>query len=212
VRLLPLLALGLRLLVACGGSPTSPAATCGKVSPCGGDVVGDWTIVASCQTGIQFDFAFCPQYTIDASGLATTGTFSLKEDQSYTVATTAGGSFEVDFPSSCVAAGTTCADLTPAVQTVLEQMLGPALQSVTCAGDAACACTVLPVPSDNNGSGTYVLSGTAFIATPADGTPLVSYDYCSQRNTLHLETLDPTMSTGPGGQPAIVYDIVAERP
>jgi hypothetical protein len=60
---------------------------------------------------------------------------------------------------------------------------GPALQSVTCTGAAGCACTVLPVPSDNNGSGTYVLSGTAFIATPADGTPLVAYDYCTQGNT-----------------------------
>jgi hypothetical protein len=203
----------LTLLPACGGSsrPANLGPTCGQVQPCGGDVVGDWTIATSCQSGLQFAFSFCPDPTINPTGLATTGTFSLRADLTYTVATTAAGSLEIDFPASCIASGSSCADLTPSVQSALATMLGPGLQSVTCSGTAACACTVFPVPSVTDGSGSYALSGSTVTTTPADGSAPMTFDFCAQGQTLHLMTLNPSM-IGPGGQPAIVYDIVAQKP
>jgi hypothetical protein len=201
------------LLLGCGGSSrsTNLRPTCGQVQPCGGDVVGDWTIGASCQMGLHFDFSFCPNPTIDPSGLATTGTFSLTADFMYTAATNAAGSFDIDFPASCVPSGMTCADLTATVQGMVAPNLGPGLQSVSCAGTTACVCTVFPIPSVTNESGTYTVSGNAITTTAASGTSITTFDYCVQGNTLHLVTLDPSMA-GPGGQPAVVYDVVAERP
>jgi hypothetical protein len=35
--------------------------------------------------------------------------------------------------------------------------------------------------------------------------------YCVQGSTLHLITVDPSMSTGPGGQATIVKDIVGQK-
>ena len=213
LRLLPVLPLALAPLLACGGAsrPANLGATCGQVQPCGGDLTGDWTIAASCQMGLHFAFSSCPNPTINPSGLATTGTFSFHPDLTYTVATTSAGSLEIDFPATCIASRTTCADLTPSVESALSTMLGPGLQSVTCSGTAACACTVYPTPSVTNGSGSYALAGTTITNMPADGSAPSTFDYCVVDKVLHLVTVDPNM-IGPTGLPAIVYDVVAERP
>jgi hypothetical protein len=187
-----------------GGAPPAPtlASTCGKVDPCGGDPTGDWTIATSCQMGLKFDFTVCADaYTIDASGLATTGTFSMNADKTYSVATSSGGSFAVTFPASCLA-GQTCADILPSVQSVLAQEVGPGLGSVTCAGSGACVCTVFPNQTSTNESGNWAASGTSLTTMATGSTTATTFGYCVDGKTMHLMMLDP----------GIVYDIIAQRP
>jgi hypothetical protein len=200
-------------LLACGGTSgnrVGAGANCGTVQPCGGDVVGNWTIVDSCQLGIHFDFDFCADETVDATGLATTGTFSMNADLSYGVSTRAGGSFQVQFPASCVTGGS-CAELASTVASALVPMLGTGLQGVSCAGAGACVCTAVVVSSTNDEAGTYAVMGTFFNAMPAGDTTFVAHDYCVEGDTMHLVSLDPGGATGPDGRPAIIYDVVSRR-
>jgi hypothetical protein len=49
------------LLLGCGGEAGGPGASCGKVQPCGGDVVGAWNMVAVCEDPAAFQSAFAMQ-------------------------------------------------------------------------------------------------------------------------------------------------------
>ena len=58
------------LLAGCGGSSDGGGGggSCGKVSPCGGSLVGTWTITSSCESVSNFTVgAECPGATIDES-------------------------------------------------------------------------------------------------------------------------------------------------
>ena len=48
-----LICFGVAGLVGCGGDDDGPGASCGKVQACGGDVVGDWEVVAGCVDGTR---------------------------------------------------------------------------------------------------------------------------------------------------------------
>jgi len=54
------------LLGGCGGSSGDGGGSCGKVPPCGGSLVGTWTITSSCESVSNFtDGTECPGATID---------------------------------------------------------------------------------------------------------------------------------------------------
>ena len=74
------------LLAGCGGSSDGGGGgSCGKVSPCGGSLVGTWTITASCESVSNFTVgAECPGATIDESQITTSGTLVFNADMTFT--------------------------------------------------------------------------------------------------------------------------------
>ncbi|HLK93812.1 MAG TPA: hypothetical protein VKZ18_28225 [Polyangia bacterium] len=205
-------ALGL-LLVGAGlaGCSGSSGGACGQVDPCGGDVVGSWSIVGSClspegmfSSERQALFAgFCTKGGASAvegdhQTASWVGAWSFAETMSYSVSILA----TVDESFTCTD-GETCgaldAELTTAESTY------PTLQAAGCTGSAgSCACTV-QWASFNADSGTYAASGTALSLAATTGVPTAQIGYCVQGNTMHWI---PTASVSAGPP---FPDIVAVR-
>jgi hypothetical protein len=69
-----------------GGSDSESAASCGKVTACGGDIVGTWKVVAACSNGSSAapSNSTCPGET-DTSSVTASGTATFNSDMTYTV-------------------------------------------------------------------------------------------------------------------------------
>src|SRR5450432_3079177 len=172
-----------------GGGDTSTATgggSCGQVQPCGGAIVGSWKVSSSCILDASFQ--------MDASSICTTATIALKKvtgvggityggDQTYQSTGTLSIDFTLSLPTTCFAAGKTCADLQT---TYTKQMqTDPTLTSATCASSGSTCVCQLSTTQDATESGTYTTSGTIVSSTPAGGT--VSNDsYCVKVNELPL--------------------------
>src|SRR3954470_13029143 len=70
------------LMAGCGGDGKGGgAASCGKVAPCGGSLVGTWTVSSSCDSPTNFTGgAACPGATIDESQVKVTGLLTFGAD------------------------------------------------------------------------------------------------------------------------------------
>jgi hypothetical protein len=194
------------LVAACGSDNKTNdfggAHKCGEVAPCGGDVVGSWTVADSCIGVPQEDTdqldalkQQCPQLTYrtssDAAGIA------LFTADTYAFGFAATATIKLRFPASCIG-GLGCA----AAGQLLGSYLAAAGSSLTCTGSGNCDCTVTAtVPYAD--SGTYTKSGTTLTLTGAGGTsPL---PYCVEGSTLHVITLDGTAMNN------VVADIVGTK-
>ncbi|MGO9835065.1 MAG: hypothetical protein ACLP1X_12695 [Polyangiaceae bacterium] len=64
-------------------SPNSASGSCGKVAPCGGDVVGTWKIVDSCDEGSSLSTAnsSCPGETGQVTSMSASGTATFNSDR-----------------------------------------------------------------------------------------------------------------------------------
>jgi hypothetical protein len=209
------------LVAGCSGSP---ATSCGAVAPCGGEVVGSWSIVTSClsPTGMfatekqAFFGQFCAGGTSDAGAASDaggtsgvkddvasaswTGSWSFGSTMSYTVSILA----TVHESFTC-ADGETCTALDSEIKAA--QANYPTLQSAGCtagSGGASCTCTV-EWSSLNDESGTYGNSGTALSLAPSGGLPTAQIGYCVQGDTMHWI---PTVSVASGPP---YPDLVAKR-
>jgi len=178
-------------LSACGSSGSG---TCGQVAPCGGDIVGDWTIVDAC---LSFNGAaplgdFCPTATVDAAGIDPSGMVSYRPDLTYSATITLSGTIALTIPTSCLTiqgVTLTCAQLDQAAKQALIDNPDPSIQSISCAGSSACVCTVQMTPQTSMGSGTYTTSGTLLIENGGAGS-----NYCVQGSELHV--ISTSMSMG----------------
>src|SRR5689334_9941313 len=100
------------MVSSCGGG----GGTCGAAAPCGGEIVGTWSISSSClSANISMFEADCPAATATGVGLKITGTITYGADMTYTSQTTTTGSVRVTFPRDCIGT-TTCADIQPALR------------------------------------------------------------------------------------------------
>ena len=164
------------------------ASSCGT-APCGGDIVGDWTITESCLTfPMESPIADCPSATVNTSGFDVTGNISYRSDLSYSGTLTIGGSFALTLPPSCLTVQgitLTCGQVDQAVKQAMIDMPDPTIQSVSCTGSGSCVCTFQLTPMPGTTAGTYTTSGTQLIE---DGTS--TSNYCAKGSELHV------MSTG----------------
>lgn len=196
-------------LTACGGGS---GGSCGKVEPCGGNLVGHWVVSGSCvnKAALMTDLAdvfatLCPEFSVGTINYKVSGSLTFNTDMSYAFDLMEAADFKLNFPASCVqSVGATCAD----VQATLADPTDPTT-SVTCAGTSGCTCTFVTAPSTSSDTGTYTLAGTAAMLTNASGTS--GGEYCVQGNDLHLTEVDRTMNMGPMGQATINQDIVAKK-
>jgi hypothetical protein len=188
-------ALGLTML-SCGGSSGS----CGKVSPCGGDVVGTYNVSAACFDTAALSMnliADCPGASANISGLSVSGSASFNADTTYSVTETISATVSETLPASCLMMNgvtITCAQLDQAIQMLLTQIPGT-YQSAHCSGGSSCTCTFTLVPQTTSETGTYTTSGTTITTTDSTGSTSSS-EYCVQGNELHMLEVDMTMAMG----------------
>lgn len=193
-------------LSACGGGNGS----CGKVQPCGGSVVGNWTISGECLNAASLNndiMADCPGATVSTSGLKVSGNVTFDANGNYTVMETISLSATETLPASCLStSGLTCAQL----DQLIKQSVATdpsTFQSASCTGTSSCTCRFTLAPQTTNESGTYTTSGTSLVLSgSADAA-----QYCAQGNELHLMTLNMTMPMGPMGQANIDTDLVLTK-
>jgi hypothetical protein len=195
-------------LSACGGSNGN----CGKVQPCGGSPVGNWTLSTYCVNGSGMTGnASCPGATADVSGLRQTGTFSFGADMTYQENIMETGTLRVSYPMSCLTSGTvmmTCADLDAQFKALVGQ--GSSFQAAACSGTSTCTCTLTLAAQTIMKQGTYQTSGTNLSLLANDGTS-DGGAYCVQDNNLHLITLGTSMSMGTMGTVTINSDVVLTK-
>ncbi len=173
-------------LSACGSSGSG---TCGKVAPCGGDIVGDWTIVDAC---LSFNGAsplgdFCPSGTVDAGGINASGMVSYRSDLTYSATITLSGTIALNIPISCLTiqgVTLTCAQLDQAAKQALIDNPDPSIQSIGCEGPGDCVCTAQMTPQTSMSNGSYTTSGTSLIQNGGAAST-----YCVQGSELHVMSM-----------------------
>ena len=202
------------LLSACSSSSGS----CGKVQPCGGDIVGDYKISSVCVNNgtiamqIQQYLPNCPQLTANVSSFQVTGTESFNADLTYNADEMVTAAGQAMVPPSCLQSGgitLTCGELDLLLQQLIATSPGQ-LQSAHCTGSTTCVCGFVLAPMHLVQMGTYTTSGTNITLTASDGT-YAANQYCVKGNELHLVTVNATMPIGSMGQVNIDSDTVETR-
>ena len=188
-------ALGLTMS-SCGGGNGS----CGKVQPCGGSVVGNYSVSVACFDNAALTMQIgmsCPGASINISGLNVSGSGSFNADMTYSINETISASLSETIPPSCLTMSgitLTCAQLDQSIQAILTQSPGT-YQSAHCAGSSSCTCTFVLAPQTTSETGTYTTSGTIITTTDSTGASSSS-SYCVQGNELHMLSVDMTMPMG----------------
>jgi hypothetical protein len=185
------------LVPACGDES---GGSCGKVQPCGGNLVGNYSVSAACSTdptgGMDFGFN-CPEASVGTPAISVSGSASFNADLTYTMATTLSATAKVMFPPSCLAPQTggltlTCDQINQLVPLLIASMPGT-IQSATCAGGDTCTCTVTLVPQMTSESGTYNTSGNTLTTIDTSTGQVFGGQYCVQGNEVHYIQVDATM-------------------
>jgi len=183
-----------------GGSGTC---TSTSVTPCGGNLVGTWTVAPSCLTvSGNLDLTMlglgCLSAPITGGTLNVTGTLTANADGSLSDNTTVVGYEQFMLPASCLNISGT---------SVVCNMLGTPLSifgytTVTCTEEASggCSCTGMVhqdggigvVSSNPLTIGRYQTAGNSF--TTSDGQFDTSYAYCVTGNEMNVtpQTTSPT--------------------
>jgi hypothetical protein len=195
----------LSVFSSCGGG------SCGKVQPCGGNVVGSWKASGSCVNSASFSSVLgmgCVG-TTGSAHLSVSGTVNYNADMTYAAALTESGTVSITLPPACRMQGAitlTCSQTDQQVKANLAASANAAFETVSCSGsDASCTCRVTVTNLPMSDAGTFSTSGT--MLTMTSGTT----DYCVTGNELHLISVDTTMPMGPMGQVVIASDVVLTR-
>jgi hypothetical protein len=173
--------LAVAMLSGCGGEG---GGTCGVAAPCGGDIVGTWTVTSACVTANVTGFLTnCPSATLSISDLRITGTTAYDADLTYTQDTVASGTDVVTLPRECIGA-LTCADL---AASFLQE--NPPPTSVTCwAAGSGCACA-LGVPTQSTiETGTYTTTSAGLLTQTKTGGAPGQANYCVKGTTLTVSS------------------------
>ncbi len=153
------------VVAGCGGEGGQTRGSCGKVEPCGGDVVGNWKSDGSCfdpaavltQLGNRLAIE-CPTgvtMTMTNSTLNRTISATFGAEGTYAGMSATTGVLAFDVPRACLG-GHTCAELDADLAPFIQP--GVIFDAGSCTGDATCACSI----TQNVGSpetGTYTVSG-----------------------------------------------------
>jgi|HubBroStandDraft_2_1064218.scaffolds.fasta_scaffold584693_1 hypothetical protein len=212
------IAIGVTFL-GCSSSSGSGADSCGKVAPCGGNIVGTWKVVDACTGSTSGSsgspISSCPSATTQVGNVNASGTATFNADMTYSVSVTESASETLDIPMSCLSSGTgttvTCADLATSLGTALGGDDAGATTTCTTSG-SSCNCTVTLAGMTDNETGTYSISGDTVTTTPtaAPGTTVSTGggSYCVQGSDLHLIAM---AMTGPAGATGPSSDIVGVK-
>jgi len=165
-----------------GTGTTSTDSTCPTFTPCGGDLLGDWTIKEVCikspSKGLN---GVCPGMTLSVGAITATGTLSFRADHTETGSATISYPASVHIPADCY---------TESNCTLYETVLkaGDGVSTASCSWDTAtgCSCTMNVNQALSMGSGTYEVQGTNAIFTSADSAEPSVSSFCVSGNTLQM--------------------------
>ncbi len=190
------------------GTATGGGSSCPNiVTPCGGDVVGTWSVTSSC-LNVSGNVNMVPadlgcstaSITTESLQVQVSGTWIANADGSYTDNTTTTGTAQLELPASCLQVSGTTTTCTRA---------GSALQSIgyatgSCSDNTAtggCTCTATvnqpggigAIDTNASTGDSYTTSGnTITISDGRNGTP---YAYCVSGTTLTLSPQTTTTSS-----------------
>ncbi|MEI9952246.1 MAG: hypothetical protein WDO74_25475 [Pseudomonadota bacterium] len=160
------------------GAPNRLSA-CPTVTPCGGNLVGDWTIQQECIALPTDSVEWCAGATFALSPVTATGSVSFKADHSMTSSGTVSWSESVRLPPSCYTEDL-CSELGP------RMSKEPSVTNAQCGYDAVTGCSCsLTYSMTSMGSGTYQVQGnnvTFASDSNPDGEP-EDYAFCVSDNT-----------------------------
>lgn len=185
-----------------GGAGGDACANPTTVAPCGGDVVGTWTVTPSCmKVSGNIDLTDlgigCTSATISGT-IKVSGTWTAGSDGKYTDKTVTTGQQQIALPASCLEiSGTTTTCLR-----IGDQFQSFGYSSVTCvdaSSGGGCTCTAT---IDQNGS-----AGIPYIEPPASSKYTISgndlstgldtkYSFCATGNQLALTPQSKAPLTG----------------
>jgi hypothetical protein len=165
------------LVAACGGSSRSDnggnSTGCGG-APCGGDVVGKWTLVSDCSPNPYWMFvAPCVEPNVyEHAGVTVTGTTEYRTDGTYSESITMSGTAHLTYPAACVTV--TCDQI--------AQFYTSGAATYSCAAGAAggCVCTVQMVGQTTSRAGTYSTSGSVLTKQDTAISSPARADFCVQ--------------------------------
>jgi len=187
----------------CGGEGGKARDSCGRVQPCGGDLVGTWKPAGSCfdptavlaqvasSAGIQCPSGVTLTLTSSTLNRDITATFAANRTYSGTSVTT--GMLAFDVPGACIG-GETCGEVGAA--------LAASFDAPSCTGNTTCACSVTQNLTSSE-TGTYTVSASVLETMPSGGTA-VQTDYCVSGSQMHFINIDPAT-------PTIISDAVLAR-
>ena len=178
------------LFLGCGGD--SGSGQCGSFTPCGGVIVGTWSVTEYCSNLTGSSSSPCPGMTANTSHVQMKGTFTFTSSGTYSVATTATGTESVTYPQSCLTSlNTTCAQAGTALSAGSGGISGSCQSNAN--GDCACTENITNAPSTEQG--TYTTSGSSIAMLKTGSTTTTgSIEYCVQGNTLTLQATSSTFN------------------
>ncbi len=158
-------------------------ASCSTVVPCGGDVVGVWTVASSClaisgEADLSMLGLGCASAPI-AGALRVAGTWAAKSDGTYWDNTLQTGDVVLSLPASCLDVSgtlTTCERLAPTFQS-----LGYATASCAPAASGGCTCSATVNQTGGLGQVSVDISTEGAYSTSANVVTVNSgekYSYC----------------------------------
>jgi hypothetical protein len=186
-----------------GGSGGAGSGTCGKVLPCGGDLVGTWTLTENCRDLPIQPEPTCPGERITSWTATILGgsTWTFNANMTYSRSVTATSVVVWSYPLSCIIElSSSCADFAADVQATLDPD-----EMITCTETDPCICTVSVGSRTTTDNGTYQTAGTNVTFTSAVTGATGTAPYCVQGSRLHLVTLDARAANG------IASDLVGEK-
>jgi hypothetical protein len=182
------------------------AASCSNGEPCGGDVVGTWTVMSSCLAlSGEIDAApmGIPCSSLPVTGtLEVSGTWTANADGTYADDLSWSGIEQLTVPAECGAAGATPVTCDRLVTSLmgLGYYEGLEYASLGCEGeylyDYGCSCLGVVEQNQDSEGGTYSVS--ADVVTTSGG---LEFSYCVAGNTMIMTPLawSPDTSMTPTG-------------
>ncbi len=177
---------------------------CGKVAPCGGDLVGNWHIAGACvdseavtNQDIEDVKAACPDLTYETS-YAASGTAVFNAANTYSLDLQLTVTATAHIPAACLQ-GLSCSALNALFQ---YETGGTTGATISCTGSSSCTC-VISAPQTTSEDGTYTTSGTTLTTTPGSGGS-AAQPYCVDGSTLHIISLGEDATT-------ILADVIGKK-
>ncbi len=208
------LAIGVTFL-GCSSSSGTSGEDCGKVAPCGGDIVGTWKIVDSCAdiSSASLANSACPNETLSVNSISVSGSVTFTANMTYTVSASESASETLSVPMNCLSSGgvtVTCDDLATAANGLNKSDGGTTTMTTCTTSGSSCSCNITASGVSDDEMGTYTLSGNTFSTSPTApaGATAGTGSYCVQGNTLHITSTMMAMG-GAMGTPA--SDLVATK-
>ena len=161
-------------LAGCGGDDDDGNLNCSDFSACGGDPVGEWTIVDACFDDVPApEIENCAEATATVDDVVVTGSVEIRDDGSYATQIESSATIVITVPKDCLD-GATCAELADAA-------------GVDCTDNGdACDCMQDSDDQDQE-TGSWEADGSTITLTNSDGDADEA-DFCVQGDVLKSQS------------------------